>query len=136
MRFVKSIPQLLVRVFGQTSDMKRACNRQAIQEKGPNMNVNVTEAAEGRSWFIEFNDKTAKGETLKVELTRSQADPKDKQALPYMAKKNGWSDKMLSSWWSVQTYTTDENGTWGERYNPTHKRESYERIENGKAETY
>ena len=100
------------------------------------MNINVIEAAENCRWFIEFDDKTAKGETLKVELTRGHADPKDKRALPFMAKKNGRTDKMLSSWWSVQTYTTDENGTWGERYNPTTKREAYEKIINGEPETH
>ena len=100
------------------------------------MNVSIKEAAENRRWFIEFNEPTPKGERLVVEITLCEADPKNKYALPYIAKKNGLSDKMLSHWWSVQTYTYDEKGCWGEQYNPTNKREAYERIEDGKPETH
>lgn len=90
------------------------------------MNVEVEEMAAGNRWWITFGEKTPRGEQLMVELTRCEADPKDKKALPYVAKKNGWSDKPLSSWWSVQTYTTDDRGHGIDLYNPTIKSESYE----------
>ena len=91
------------------------------------MDYTVTHTPSSTTWWIEFNEPTANNEKLVVELTRCSADPKDKKALPYIAKKHGWSDKLLSSWWGVQTYTTDPDGNrWGEKYNPTNKRESYE----------
>lgn len=92
------------------------------------MNITILQTAD-TSWFIRFNQPTPRGEMLKIEISRSEADPRDPKELPYVAKKLGWSDKMLPNWWSIQTYVTDSEGfQWGELYNPTIKRESYEVV--------
>lgn len=96
------------------------------------MNVTVNTMEEFPVWWVRFNDPTPKGERLLVEIAICSADPKDKQCLPYVAKKLGWSDKLLSTWWGVQTYITDAEGNqWGDLYNPTITREVYEYLGDG-----
>lgn len=96
------------------------------------MNVTVSEQAEGVRWFVRFNDLTPRGEKLLVEITLCKADPKDKQALPYVAKKLGWTDRVIPEWWSIQTFITDAEGNqWGDMYNPTVTMEEYEYPDDG-----
>lgn len=68
-----------------------------------------------------FDGKNAKGESVLVELIACE-NPGGKNALPVLWKKRGFIDRVLNTYWCVNTYVTDKDGNcWG-RYNPTSKR--------------
>ena len=67
-----------------------------------------------------FIGRTAAGETLLVTLIKCE-DSGGKNSLPALWYKHGYTSKRLATYWTVDTYATDEDGhCWG-RYNPTHK---------------
>lgn len=62
---------------------------------------------------------TSKGERLMVELIRCE-DCKSPQSSAALWYKHGYTKTRLASWWAVDTYATEPDGScWG-RYNPTH----------------
>lgn len=60
------------------------------------------------------------GETLQVEVTEVRHNLKDKKSLMNLWVKEGWLEKPLESFWSVDTYATDPMGLCKGKYNPTH----------------
>lgn len=81
--------------------------------------------AERRSNFTElvtFEGLNAKGEKIQLEITKCK-NPGGAHSLPYLWKKAGYIDRVLETYWSINTYATEDggNGTcWG-RYNPQTK---------------
>lgn len=71
----------------------------------------------GKKYWFTFNDKNAKGEEIKVCLFASE-NPGGKNSLPEIWHKKGYTDKVLQTWWSVETYVTDVKGNCRADYNP------------------
>ena len=79
----------------------------------------IEQMAETR-WFYTFTETNAKGEKLIIELSHC-TNSGGSHALPELWKKNGYIDRVLETYWSIETYVKDtENNSYG-RYNPTHK---------------
>ena len=79
----------------------------------------INKVADNR-FFIEFNTKNQKCETLTIELTKC-FDNESNNSLPKLWFKNGYTDRILKSYWSVNTYVKDSEGrSWG-RYNIQNK---------------
>ena len=73
------------------------------------------------SYWITFNEKNKKGEELTIELLLC-ADSDSKNSLPKLWYKNGYTERVLDTYWSVNTYVKDSEGrSWG-KYNPQTKR--------------
>ena len=83
-------------------------------------NYTVEQMAEER-WFYTFADVNKKGEKLIIELSKVQDDKDYKKSLPKLWAKGGYIDRVLESYWSIETYVKDSEGnSWG-MYNPQHK---------------
>ena len=73
------------------------------------------------SYWITFNEKNKKGEELTIELLLC-ADSDSKNSLPKLWYKNGYTERVLDTYWNVNTYVKDSEGrSWG-KYNPQTKR--------------
>ena len=83
------------------------------------MNYTIEQMAEKR-WFLRFTDTNNKGETLTIELSKCE-DSDFSKSLPKLWAKGGYIDRVLETYWSIQTYVKDSEGrSWG-MYNPQHK---------------
>lgn len=71
-------------------------------------------------YFYEFEEKNNKGENIVIEVTECYSDG-NKDSLPYLWKKNGYINKILFSYYSIDTFVTDEKGNCRMKYNPTVK---------------
>ena len=79
----------------------------------------IEQMAETR-WFYTFTEPNAKGEKLVIELSHC-TNSGGSHALPVLWKKNGYIDRVLETYWSIETYVKDtENNSYG-RYNPQSK---------------
>ena len=77
----------------------------------------IEQIAESR-WFYKFTEANEKGEKLIIELTRCEDDSSYKKSLPKLWNKNGYINRVLETYWSIQTYVKDTEGNcWG-MYNP------------------
>ena len=83
------------------------------------MNYTIEQMAEKR-WFYTFTNTNKKSESLIIELSKCE-DSSYKNSLPKLWYKNGYTDKVLESYWSIQTYVKDSEGQSYGRYNPQHK---------------
>ena len=73
----------------------------------------------GSTW-IKVIGKNAKQETMTIEIVHCE-NPGGKNSLPYLWYKNGWTDKVMETYISCNTYVYDsENGCYG-GYNVTEK---------------
>ena len=73
----------------------------------------------GSTW-VNVIGKNAKQETMTIELIHCE-NPGGKKSLPYLWWKAGYTDKIMETYLSVQTYVHDsENGCYG-GYNPQSK---------------
>ena len=73
----------------------------------------------GSTW-IKVIGKNAKQETMTIEIVHCE-NPGGKNSLPYAWNKNGWTDKVMETYISCNTYVHDsENGCYG-GYNVTEK---------------
>lgn len=71
--------------------------------------------------FYEFTKPNKKGEKLTIEVSRCYVDLKNKNCLPNLWKKHGYTEKLLNNYICIHTYVTDEKGNCTESYNPTIK---------------
>lgn len=69
--------------------------------------------------YHEFIEPNKKGEKIAFEFIKCE-NSGGKNSLPYIWKKNGYIDKELKTYWSVDVFATDTAGCWG-RYNTTEK---------------
>lgn len=82
-------------------------------------NYTVEQMAETR-WFLNFTNINQKGETLVIEITKCE-NWGSKNSLPNLWYKHGFIDRVLETYWSIETYVRDtEGGCWG-AYNPQTK---------------
>lgn len=73
-------------------------------------------------WFYYFEDKNRKGERLVIEVVKCEVEnPNDKNCLPYLWEKNGFIDRILTSYWSIQTFVHDTEENCFGAYDPTIK---------------
>ncbi|MBZ9622879.1 hypothetical protein G9F71_008435 [Clostridium sp. FP2] len=79
----------------------------------------IEQMAESR-WFYTFTDTNEKGEKIIIELDKCE-DSSLKNSLPKLWKQNGYVDRVLETYWSIQTYVKDTEGNSFGRYNPQHK---------------
>ncbi len=71
-------------------------------------------------WFYNFKDKTKNGETLTIEINKV-TNPGGKNSLPYLWYKHKFIDRILESYWCIDTYVVDKENNSYRRYNPTVK---------------
>ncbi len=76
----------------------------------------VEHIAETR-WFYTFTEPNAKGEKVVIELCKC-TNPGGNNAIPVLWEKHGYMDRVLETYWSIQTFVTDTEGCSYERYNP------------------
>lgn len=72
--------------------------------------------------LITFEELNAKGEKIQIELVKCE-NSGNKNSLPYIWAKEKYIDHILETYWSINTYATEDGGTgscWG-RYNPQEK---------------
>lgn len=72
-------------------------------------------------WFYTFTDTNAKGEKLIIELNKCEDWKESKKSLPKLWKKGGYINRVLETYWSIQTYVKDSEGNSFGKYNPQHK---------------
>lgn len=81
----------------------------------------TVEQMAGTRWFYTFTEPNVKGEKLVIELSKC-TNWGGSNALPVLWNKHGYMDRVLETYWSIQTYVTDTEGRgWG-AYNPQSKR--------------
>lgn len=80
----------------------------------------IEQMAESR-WFYKFTDTNEKGEKLIIELSKCEDWKESKNSLPKLWKKNGYIDRVLETYWCIQTYVKDTEGNSFGRYNPQDK---------------
>lgn len=81
------------------------------------MNYTVEQRTKAATWYT-FAEQNSKGERLQVEISECRPDNLDKNSLPNLWKKHGYTEKRLESYFSVRTYATDPEGVCRGRYNP------------------
>lgn len=79
----------------------------------------VEQMAEAR-WFYTFTDVNEKGEKLIIELQKCE-DNSSNKSLPKLWKKGGYIDRVLETYWCIETYVKDTEGNSFGMYNPQHK---------------
>ncbi|HCL4455256.1 TPA: hypothetical protein N2D10_003283 [Clostridium botulinum] len=79
----------------------------------------IEQMAESR-WFYTFTDINEKGEKVIIELSKCE-DGSFKNSLPKLWKKNGYIDRVLETYWSIETFVKDTEGNSFGIYNPQHK---------------
>lgn len=82
-------------------------------------NYTVEQMAETR-WFYTFTEVNAKGETLIIELSKC-TNSGGNNALPILWYKNKMTDRVLETYWSIETYVRDTEGCCYGMYNPQEK---------------
>lgn len=79
----------------------------------------MTAEHNGTRTTFTFTDHAPHGDRIAVEFIPCVTDPHDRNSLPALWYKHGFTSALLPSYWSVSVYATDINGAcWG-RYNPT-----------------
>jgi len=79
----------------------------------------VEQMAETR-WFYTFAEPNAKGERLVIEVCKC-TNSGGSNALPVLWHKHGYTDKVLETYWSIDTFVRDTEGNCYGRYNPQHE---------------
>lgn len=79
----------------------------------------IKQMAETR-WFYTFTEPNAKGEKLVIEIMKC-TNSGGNHSLPVLWHKNGMIDRVLETYWSIETYATDTEGMCYGRYNPQSK---------------
>ena len=83
------------------------------------MKFNLERKQGTATYWIHYDGTNSKGEKLLIELTKCKNSGGDK-SIAALWKKNGYTKKVMKTWWDVRTYIEDKDGnTWG-KYNPQH----------------
>lgn len=70
-------------------------------------------------FFFDYAVPNSRGETMTVCLIKCENSGRSNSILNNWIE-NGYVDKTMQTWWSVDVFVNDSAGTW-ERYNPTVK---------------
>lgn len=81
-------------------------------------------------WFYRFTDTNEKGEKVIIELSKCEDWKENKNSLPKLWKQHGYIDRVLETYWSIQTYVKDTEGNSYGMYNPQVKRENGKSVIN------
>ena len=73
-----------------------------------------------------FDKYNGMGEKICIEIGLC-VNPGGKNSLPALWHKYGFTKKVMSKWWNVQTYITNRKGECYRAYNPTSKKYWYEK---------
>ena len=68
-----------------------------------------------------FDDVNAKHEKIIVDVMKIVTDPTDKHGTAYHWRKAGLTKRIITNYWSVQTYVYDTDGNCHGAYNPTYR---------------
>lgn len=79
--------------------------------------VSIEKVAATRTLYT-FKNKNSKGETLVIELSLCKDNPTYKNSLPKLWYKKGYIDRVLETYWNIDTYVTDSEGSCWSLYNP------------------
>lgn len=79
----------------------------------------IEQVAETR-WFYTFTKVNTKGEKIVIELSKC-TNSGSSHSLPILWNKNGYTDRVLETYWSIETFVKDTEGNSYGRYNPQHK---------------
>ena len=71
--------------------------------------------------YFHFEEVNRNGERLTVEVTECRPDIGDKNSLPQLWKKHGYTREVLKNYYSLTTYAKDAAGNCRGRYNPQHR---------------
>lgn len=82
-------------------------------------NFTVSQSAE-TVWWYKFTEANKKGETLIIELSLN-TNSGGSHSLPVLWKQHGHIDRVLETYWGIQTYVRDTEGRCYGRYNPQSK---------------
>ena len=66
---------------------------------------------------VDFAKPSAEGEKIRVTLSRG-TDTGEKNSLPALWVKHGFTASRLSDWWNVEVVAISQDGTEHHRYNP------------------
>lgn len=80
----------------------------------------IVEQVAKTRWFYKFMEPNSKGETLTIELSKCR-NTGGTNSLPYLWKKKGYTNRILTTYWSISTYVRDTEGACYGRYNPQTK---------------
>lgn len=72
-------------------------------------------------WFYKFIEPNAIGEKIILEVIKcvyNGTAKDDKKSLPYLWMEHGYIDRILESYWFINTYVTDTEGNCLGKYNP------------------
>lgn len=72
-------------------------------------------SSKNHEWFKFINNK---GEKVIIEVSFCFTDPKHKKSLPNLWLKNGYTEKLINNYITINTYVYNDFGCWG-FYNPT-----------------
>lgn len=79
----------------------------------------IEQMAETR-WFYKFTEPNNKGEKLVIELMKC-TNSGGNHSSPVLWKQHGFINRILETYWCIETYATDTEGMCYGRYNPQHK---------------
>lgn len=71
-------------------------------------------------WFYHCTETNSKDETLIIELNKN-TNSGGKKSLPELWKKHGYMDRVLETYWGIETYVTDTERACYGLYNPQSK---------------
>ncbi|MBD5589129.1 hypothetical protein [Clostridium botulinum] len=80
----------------------------------------IEQMAETR-WFYKFKNTNEKGEKMIIELSKCEDNPSFKNSLPKLWKKHGAINRVLETYWGIETYVKDTEGNSFGMYNPQNK---------------
>lgn len=89
----------------------------------------IEQMAETR-WFYTFTEVNGKGEKIIIELSKCEDWKENKKSLPKLWMQHGYINRVLETYWSIQTYVKDTEGNSYGRYNPQVKRENGKSVIN------
>lgn len=81
-----------------------------------NQNLYTVEQMADTRWVLRFNEKNQKGESLLIELSLCQDDPTWKNSNPKVWYKNGYTDMVLETYWSIDVEVEDSEGISWRKY--------------------
>lgn len=88
----------------------------------------IIEQTAETTWFYTFTDVNEKGEKLVIELSKCEDWKESKNSLPKLWKKHGFINRVLETYWSIQTYVKNTEGNSYGIYNPQHKWSDGKRV--------
>lgn len=94
-----------------------------------NKEYTIEQMADTR-WFYTFTEVNGKGEKIIIELSKCEDWKENKNSLSKLWEKGGYIDRVLETYWSIQTYVEDTEGNSYGRYNPQTKREDGKSVIN------